>query len=61
MAGESKGGGTDWMYNQGQKVDQVGILNIIYKEQILFGSSLYFTLIRQDAIGLTAFFSINLG
>jgi len=22
MAGESKGGGTDWMYNQGQKVDQ---------------------------------------
>ena len=59
MAGESKGGGTDWMYNQGQKVDQVGILDIIYKEQTLFSSSLYCTLIRQDAIGLTAFFSTN--
>ena len=43
MAGESKGGGTDWMYNQGQKVDQVGILDIIYKEQTLFGSSLLYT------------------
>ena len=60
MAGESKGGGTDWMYNQGQKVDQVGILDIIiYKVQTLFSSSLHCTLIRQDAIGLTAFFSTN--
>ena len=56
MAGESKGGGTDWMYNQGQKVDQVDILDIIYKEQTLFSSSLHCTLIRQDVIGLTAFF-----